>query len=121
MGNAHPPDVERVEDDAQAHRDGRQTQDVRGGGRGGGPGPARADRARELFQAPRVENDFHADVILHEDLAGNGEWRVEYQDDDGAMYATAFSGPVAGRRARDYFEALTAGALKTLRDGPSEH
>ena len=40
-----------------------------------------------------VENDFHADVVLHEDLNGNGEWRVEYQDDDGACYVTIFAGP----------------------------
>lgn len=80
----------------------------------------RIERA-EIYSDPAVENDFHADLILHEDLAGNGEWRVEYQDDDGACYVTIFAGPKAERRARDYFTALKAGMLKTVRDGPSEH
>ena len=53
--------------------------------------------------------------------AGNGEWRVEYQDDDGGCYMTIFAGPKAERRARDYFNALKTGALKTVRDGPLEH
>jgi hypothetical protein len=44
----------------------------------------RIERA-ESYRDPAVENDFHADVVLHEDLNGNGEWRVEYQDDDGAI------------------------------------
>jgi hypothetical protein len=80
----------------------------------------RIERA-EIYSDPAVENDFHADVILHEDLDGNGQWRVEYQDDDGACYVTIFAGPAAERRARDYFNALKTGALKTVRYGPSEH
>ena len=80
----------------------------------------RIERA-EIYNDPAVENDFHGDVILHEDLAGNGEWRVEYQDDDGGCYMTIFAGPKAERRARDYFNALKTGALKTVRDGPLEH
>jgi hypothetical protein len=80
----------------------------------------RIERA-ESYRDATVANDFHADVVLQEDRDGNGEWLVSYQDDDGAMYVTVFSGPVAGRRARDYFEALKTGALKTLRDGPLEH
>ena len=76
---------------------------------------------RKSIAIPPCENDFHADVILHEDFGGNGEWRVEYQDDDGACYVTIFAGPVAERRARDYFEALKSGALKTVREGPLEH
>jgi hypothetical protein len=31
------------------------------------------------------------------------------------MYVTVFSGPIAGRRARDYFEALRSGKLPTVR------
>jgi hypothetical protein len=80
----------------------------------------RIERA-EIYSDPAVENDFHADVILMEDRDGNGEWRVEYQDDDGACYVTIFAGPAAERRARDYFEALKTGTLKTVRYGPSEH
>jgi hypothetical protein len=79
----------------------------------------RIERA-ELYRDPAVENDFHADVILHEDLDGNGEWRVEYQDDDGGCYVTIFAGPAAERRARDYFTALKTGTVKTVRDGPPE-
>jgi hypothetical protein len=80
----------------------------------------RIERA-QVYRDPAVENDFHADVILQEDLHGNGEWRVEYQDDDGACYVTIFAGQAAERRARDYFYALKTGVLKTVRDGPSEH
>jgi hypothetical protein len=56
-----------------------------------------------------------------EDRDGNGEWRVEYQDDDGGCYVTIFAGPGAERRARDYFNAIKSGALKTVRYGPTEH
>jgi hypothetical protein len=80
----------------------------------------RIERA-QLYRDPAVENDFHAEVILQEDLDGNGEWRVESQDDDGACYVTILAGPSADRRARDYFNALKSGALKTVRYGPSEH
>ena len=52
----------------------------------------RFERA-EIYSDQAVENDFHADVILQEDRAGNGEWLVSYQDDDGAIYLTVFSGP----------------------------
>ncbi len=75
----------------------------------------------ETYRDPAVENDFHADVILHEDFDGNGEWRVEYRDDDGACYATIFAGPKAEQRARDYFNALKSGTLKTARYRPAEH
>ena len=68
-----------------------------------------------------MENDFHGDVILHEDLDGNGEWRVEYQDDDGACYVTIFAGPAAERRAQDYFNALKGGGIKTIRAGAASH
>jgi hypothetical protein len=36
-------------------------------------------------------------------------------------YVTIFAGPAAERRARDYFNALKTGILKTVRDGRSEH
>jgi hypothetical protein len=86
-------------------------------------GPALRERIEraQIYRDPAVQNDFHADVILHEDLGGNGEWRVEYQDDHGGCYVTIFVGPKAERRARDYFEALKTAALKTIREGPLEH
>jgi hypothetical protein len=80
----------------------------------------RIERA-QIYQDPAVASDFHADVILHEDLDGNGEWRVEYQDDDGACYPTIFAGPAAERRALEYFTALQAGRIKTIRAGTVEH
>jgi hypothetical protein len=60
-------------------------------------------------------------VTLAPDRYGESEWRVEYQDDDGGCYVTIFAGPAAERRARDYFNALKTGALKTVCYGPSEH
>jgi hypothetical protein len=85
--------------------------------------PALRERIQraQLYRDPAVQSDFHADVILQEDLEGNGEWRLEYQDDDGACYVTIFAGTAAERRARDYFNALKTGVLKTVRDRPSEH
>jgi hypothetical protein len=67
-----------------------------------------------------VENDFHADVVCQEDLEGNGEWGVENRTTTAPATPRCSSGP---RRsgARDYFEALKTGALKTVRYGPSEH
>jgi hypothetical protein len=75
----------------------------------------------QLYRDHAVENDFRADVILHEDHGGDGEWLVTYQDDDGGCYVTMFAGQAAERRARDYFGALKTGILKTVRDGPPEH
>jgi hypothetical protein len=80
----------------------------------------RIERA-QIYRDPAVENDFHADVILMEDRDGNGEWRVEYQDDDGGCYLNIFAGPAAERRARDYFTALQAGRIKTIRADTVEH
>ena len=85
--------------------------------------PALRERIQraQVYRDPAVQNDFHADVILKQDLEGNQEWRVEYQDDDGTCYATIFAGPVAERRARDYFNALKGGVIKTLRAGAPSH
>jgi hypothetical protein len=78
-----------------------------------------AARARmengERFNDVLVRNPFHQEVSVHEDRDGNGEWRVEYFDDDGACYGTVFDGPKAERRARDYFDALKFGRLRTVR------
>jgi hypothetical protein len=38
-------------------------------------------------------------------------------DDDGGCYVTIFAGPEAERRARDYIDALGAGALKLITVG----
>ena len=79
-----------------------------------------ADRARmeraESYSDPAVTNDFHGDVWVLEDRDGNGEWRVEYQDDDGGCYVTIFTGPASEKRARDYFASLKSGRLEILRD-----
>jgi hypothetical protein len=63
----------------------------------------------------------YAEVYVHEDRYGEPEWRVEYFDDDGGCYVTIFAGPSAEQRARDYFAALKAGAMKIVRDGPPTH
>ena len=78
-----------------------------------------AERARlataEAFKDVLARNPFQQDVTVIEDRDGTGEWRVEYFDDDGACYVTVFAGPQAERRARDYFEALKFGRLRTVR------
>jgi hypothetical protein len=78
-----------------------------------------AERARrengESFNDVLVHNAFHQEVSVHKDRAGTGEWRVEYFDDDGGCYVTVFAGPKAERRARDYFDALKFGRLRTVR------
>ena len=42
-----------------------------------------------------------------------GAWRVEYFDGDGAGYVAVFAGQSAEVRARDYYDAIKRGALKT--------
>ena len=78
-----------------------------------------ADRAwmetRQTFIDVLVRSPFHQEVSVHEDRDGTGEWRVEYYNDDGGCYATAFAGPKAEERARDYFHALKFGRLRTVR------
>jgi hypothetical protein len=71
--------------------------------------------ADETFHDVMVRNPFHQEVSVHEDRDGTGEWRVEYFDDDGACYVTVFAGPKAEKRARDYFDALKFGRLRTVR------
>jgi hypothetical protein len=75
----------------------------------------------ESFIDPAVEKKFHAEVAVHEDRYGSSEWRVEYFDDDGGCYVTIFAGPSAEQRARDYFAALKAGAIKIVREWPPTH
>ena len=79
--------------------------------------PAERERlaSAEAFKDVLVRNSFQQDVTVIEDRDGTGEWRVEYFDDDGACYVTVFAGPQAERRARDYFEALKFGRLRTIR------
>ena len=75
---------------------------------------ARLERG-DRFVDPSV-NAFHGEVSVNEDRSGTGEWRVEYFDDDGGCYVTIFAGPAASQRARDYYKALRAGLLATIRD-----
>ena len=79
--------------------------------------PAERERiaTAEAFKDVLVRNPFQQDVTVVEDRDGTGEWRVEYFDDDGACYVRVFSGPQAERRARDYFDALKFGRLRTIR------
>jgi hypothetical protein len=48
--------------------------------------------------------------------AESGSCVVEYFDAGGRSYVAVFAGPEAAKRARDYYDALTAGLLKTIRD-----
>jgi hypothetical protein len=52
-----------------------------------------------------------AEILVLEDRAQPGQWRVEYIDEDGGCYVTIFAGPAAQQRAHDYGEALKAGSL----------
>ena len=70
-----------------------------------------ADRWRD----PSVADEGHAWVMLFEDRTGNGEWRVEYQDQEGGCYLNVFAGPAAEWRARDYFQALKRGEMRIVR------
>ena len=51
------------------------------------------------------------EIAVFPDRDMTGDWRVEYQDDDGGCYVVIFSGPDAERRARAYFEAARNGAI----------
>jgi hypothetical protein len=78
-----------------------------------------AERARrekgDTFEDVTVSNSFHRGVSVQEDHDGTGEWRVEYFDANGGCYVTLFAGPKAEKRARDYFDALRFGRLRTVR------
>ena len=53
------------------------------------------------------------DLALVADLELEGAGRVEYFDGDGAGYVAVFAGQSAEVRARDYYDAIERGALKT--------
>jgi hypothetical protein len=78
-----------------------------------------AERARrekgDTFEDVTVSSSFHRAVSVQEDRDVIGDWRVEYFDTDGGCYVTMFAGPKAEKRARDYFEALRFGRLRTVR------
>jgi len=78
--------------------------------------PARIARLEngESFK-DRSLSDFYSEVIVHEDCEGNGDWIVDYFDDDGGCYVTIFAGPECEKRARDYFHALKSKRLRTIR------
>jgi hypothetical protein len=71
----------------------------------------------ERYIDPRVANKLDAEVSVHEECMGNGDWWVEYSDGDGGCYVTIFTGPAPEHRARDYFEALKTGSVRTIRYG----
>ena len=52
-------------------------------------------------------------LALAADLELEGAWRVEYFDSDGVGYITIFAGQSVELRARDYYDAIERGALKT--------
>jgi hypothetical protein len=56
------------------------------------------------------------EVSVHPECEGGPHWIVEWGDRDGGCYVTTLDGPMAERRARDYFDALKAGRLKVLRE-----
>jgi hypothetical protein len=53
------------------------------------------------------------DLALAADLEFEGAWRVEYFDSDGACYITIFTGQEPEPRARDYYDAIERGLIRT--------
>ena len=71
------------------------------------------ERAR--WETRESFHDGKGDVAL---IRGyHGAWHVEWADDDGDYYVTAFAGPESETRARVYFHMLKNGALKVVRSG----
>jgi transglutaminase-like putative cysteine protease len=68
----------------------------------------------DSFEDAMVSDPVQREVSVHEDR--DGAWCVEYFDEDGHSYVTVFVGPRAETRARDYFDALRTGRLRTIRD-----
>jgi hypothetical protein len=58
-----------------------------------------------------------SDISAFEGREEDGEWRVEYFDDDGGCYVAVFAGPEAQRRAQDCADALKAGVLTLVTVG----
>jgi hypothetical protein len=81
----------------------------------------RMERAETFKDASIDRDDFRAAATVVEHRGGNGEWRVEYFDEDGTPYVTIFAGQEAERRARDYFGSLKTRRLKIVRAGASSH
>jgi hypothetical protein len=76
---------------------------------------ARLERG-ERYDDPAVADPHQREGCVHEYRYGNGEWHVSYFDGDGGCYVTAFAGPEAEWRAREYFGALKTGQLRTIRE-----
>jgi hypothetical protein len=53
-----------------------------------------------------------SEIRLFEDANAGGEWRVEYENEDGGCYVTIFAGPAARQRANDYVGVLKSGKLE---------
>jgi|SoimicmetaTmtLMB_FD_contig_51_666083_length_743_multi_1_in_0_out_0_2 hypothetical protein len=75
-----------------------------------------AETAR--LTAGETLSDAQGTITLFADRRGNGDWRVEWFDDDGGCYVTIFAGEAAEGRARAYFAALKSGALQVMRARP---
>jgi hypothetical protein len=80
----------------------------------------RLDRG-ESFDDPAVADTGLRKVTVYEDRYDNGEWRVEYFDDDGGCCVAVFAGPEAERRAREYFADLKSEQLRTIRASGVSH
>jgi hypothetical protein len=72
----------------------------------------------ETFEDPSAASDdrWEREVSVHPDCEGGPHWIVEWGDSDGGCYVTTFDGPMAERRAREYFDALKSGRLKVPRE-----
>jgi hypothetical protein len=62
------------------------------------------------------DDQWAREVFVHPDCEGGSHWLVDWGDSDGGCYVTTFDGPMAERRARDYFAMLKSGRLKALRE-----
>ena len=63
----------------------------------------------------------HSEAIglkVFEDRKYPGDWRVEYEDDDGGCYVAVFTGPGAEQRARDYYRILAEAGASTAERAP---
>ncbi len=80
--------------------------------------PARIARLEngESFK-DRSLSDFYSEVIVHEDCEGNGDWIVDYFDDDGGCYVTIFAGPECEKRSRPRSDARNTGTRNMRNQG----
>jgi hypothetical protein len=58
-----------------------------------------------------MRGDRALDLSISRDPVIASRWRVEWLDNEGAVYITIFAGPSAEERARDFREAVADGRL----------